>query len=68
MQLTEVKDQRAAKEFILVNVMMNKDNPNYIRPLEKDIYEVFDPKKNKTFRHGEVIRWLLKDNDPFLQN
>ena len=63
MQLTEVKDQRAAKEFILVNVMMNKDNPNYIRPLEKDIYEVFDPKKNKTFRHGEVIRWLLKDKD-----
>ena len=63
MQLTEVKDHRAAKEFILVNVMMNKDNPNYIRPLEKDIYEVFDPKKNKTFRHGEVIRWLLKDKD-----
>jgi hypothetical protein len=41
---------------------MNKNDPNYIQPLEKDIYEVFDPRKNKTFRHGEAVRWLLKDN------
>jgi len=63
MQLTEVSDKRTAKEFLDVNVLVNKNDPNYIRPLDKDIDEVFDPKKNKAFRHGEAIRWILKDED-----
>ncbi len=63
MQLAEVTNEQLAKEFILVNVDLNKNNPAYIRPLDKDIKEVFDPKKNKTFRSGEVIRWILKDDD-----
>lgn len=62
MQLTEVTSPQLAKEFIAVNVALNKNNPHYIRPLDKDIRDVFDPKKNKTFRHGEAIRWLLKDD------
>ena len=62
MQLIEVTDKKLAKEFIEVNVLINKKDPNYIRPLDKDINEVFDSKRNKTFRHGEAIRWILKDN------
>ncbi|HEX6192677.1 MAG TPA: hypothetical protein VFZ42_09940, partial [Chitinophagaceae bacterium] len=61
MQLIEVKTEQDASDFIRVNVEINKKDPNYIQPLEKDIREVFDPKKNKTFRHGEVVRWILKD-------
>ena len=61
MQLLEVTGKKLSKEFILVNVEINKNNPNYIRPLDKDINEIFDPKKNKAFRHGEAVRWLLKD-------
>lgn len=63
MELFEVKDAAAARDFIRVNVEINKGNPNYIQPLDKDVNEVFDPKKNKAFRSGEVIRWLLKDNE-----
>ena len=63
MQLIEVTDIQSAKKFIEVNVLINKNDPNYIRPLDKDINEVFDPKKNKTFRHGEAKRWILKDED-----
>ena len=37
--------------------------PGYIRPLDKDIDQVFDPEKNKAFRHGEAARWILKDED-----
>ncbi|HET6724051.1 MAG TPA: hypothetical protein VFH07_14930, partial [Chitinophagaceae bacterium] len=62
MQLTEVTNEQLAKEFLLVNVDLNKNNPAYIRPLDKDIKEVFDPKKNKTFRSGQVGRWILKDD------
>lgn len=63
MQLIEVKDAKEAKEFILVNVELNKSNPEYIRPLDKDINDVFDEKKNKTFRFGTVKRWLLKNDE-----
>ncbi|MBL7746455.1 MAG: hypothetical protein JNM19_03460, partial [Chitinophagaceae bacterium] len=61
MQLIEVTSPQLSKEFIRVNVEINKKDPNYIRPLEKDINEVFDPQKNKAFRFGEAIRWILKD-------
>ncbi len=35
--------------FIEINVLIHKDIPNYIRPLDKDIEQVFDPKRNKAF-------------------
>jgi hypothetical protein len=63
MQLIEVRDKVTAKDFIRANVLLNKDNPNYIRPLDMEINEVFDEKKNKAFRHGESNRWILKDEE-----
>lgn len=63
MQLIQVQDKATAREFIEVNALLNKSNPNYIRPLDQDVESVFDPKKNKTFRHGEAIRWVLKDKN-----
>jgi len=63
MQLVEVTDKKSAREFLEVNVLINKDNANYIRPLDKDIIAIFDPTKNKAFRHGEVTRWILKDGE-----
>ena len=62
MQLLEVNTIQTAKDFIRVNNLIHKDNPNYIYPLEKDVHEVFDPKKNKAFRFGEAVRWILKDD------
>ena len=59
MELIEVKDKQRAHDFIQVNVRLNKGNPEYIRPLDKDIEEVFDPKKNKAFRTGTIARWVL---------
>ena len=63
MKLIEVTNKKLSKDFILVNVEINKNDPNYIRPLDKDINDVFNPKKNKAFRQGEAIRWVLKDKD-----
>jgi hypothetical protein len=63
MQLTEVTTPQLAKEFLQVNVEINKNNPNYIIPLEKDVNDVFDPKRNKSFRFGETTRWILKDSN-----
>lgn len=63
MQLIEVTDAESSKDFIQVNLEVNKNDPNYIRPLDKDINDVFNPVKNKTFRHGEAIRWVLKNDE-----
>lgn len=61
MQLLEVTDKKLAKEFIITNIELNKSSGNYIRPLDKDVQDVFDSTKNKTFRFGAVKRWILKD-------
>lgn len=60
-KLAIVETPKDAKDFILVNVIINKNNSDYIRPLNKDINDVFDPLRNKTFRHGCTQRWILRD-------
>lgn len=62
MQLIEVKDEATAKLFLKVPVLLYKGDPNWIRPLDKDINDVFDEKKNKAFRFGKLVRWILKDD------
>lgn len=61
MQILEVNDKKTAKEFLLLPVKLYKNEHNWIRPLDKDINGVFDPKVNKFFRNGECVRWILKD-------
>jgi GNAT superfamily N-acetyltransferase len=63
MDLVQVLDKRFSKEFLEVPITIYKNDPKFIRPLNKDVNDVFDPKKNKAFRFGECARWLLKEND-----
>jgi len=62
MQVIEVNSPPTVQEFLQTHVICNAGNPDWIQPLDKDILEVFDPSKNKAFRHGEIIRWILKSN------
>jgi hypothetical protein len=62
MKLVEVNDRKTARDFLLVSVLLYKNDANWIRPLDKDIEQVFDIKQNKAFRHGEAIRWILRDD------
>ncbi|MEO8712179.1 MAG: hypothetical protein ABI405_08665 [Parafilimonas sp.] len=63
MRLIEVNTASAAKDFIKVNVLMNKNNSNYIRPLDNEVNDVFDTSKNKAFKYGDIKRWILKDDN-----
>jgi len=63
MQLIQVREPSDCRAFIQANVDILGGVAGYIRPLDKDIEEVFDPKKNKAFRHGEAARWILKDEN-----
>jgi hypothetical protein len=62
MQMHEVKTESDKQAFIQVAVDLYRNDPNWIRPLDKDINDVFDPEKNKFFKRGECTRWLLKDD------
>jgi len=62
MQMHEVITDADKKAFLQIAVDIYKDDPNWIRPLDKDIEEVFDPAKNKFFKRGECKRWLLRDD------
>ena len=63
MEVLEVaNDKKLIKEFLLLPVRLYKKENNWIRPLDKDIEAVFDKKTNKTFRNGECIRWIIKND------
>ena len=63
MKLVEVNNDTLAKAFLDVSELIYKDDPNWIRPLDQDINNVFNPKKNKFFKHGSLERWLLQNED-----
>lgn len=63
MQVIEVNSPSTAKDFIQANVLMNKANPLYIRPLDNEVNDVFDVNKNKNYQHGETKRWILRDDN-----
>lgn len=62
MQVIPVDSPQTQNEFLKVPLLLYRNDPNWIQPLNKDVEDVFDPKKNKAFRFGKVQRWLLKNN------
>ncbi|HRG79769.1 MAG TPA: hypothetical protein PL167_09165, partial [Cyclobacteriaceae bacterium] len=59
MQIKEVITERDKKEFLHLPVRLYRNSPMWIRPLDADVEGVFDSEKNKTYHHGECIRWIL---------
>jgi hypothetical protein len=63
MKVVEVKTKQDKKEFINFPKELYKNDPFWVCQLDSGIESVFDPVKNHTFKHGEAIRWILKDED-----
>ncbi len=63
MQITEVRTRHEKKEFIDFPKILYKEDPDWVCPLDSGIESIFDPARNNTFRHGEAIRWILKDDE-----
>ena len=60
MQLIVVNDSYSEKEFLQLPRFIYKDDPSWIPPLIQDIKKVFDPQKNKYYKDGELIRYILQ--------
>ena len=63
MKVEKVVSEEQRKEFVEFQARLFADDPNYIRPLDKDIRDVFDPKKNKFFRFGECERFVFMNEE-----
>lgn len=63
MKVVEVKSDQQARVFLKFPVRLYRNDPNYIRPLNKDIEQVFSVSQNKYFKHGECTRWILLDDN-----
>ena len=61
MTIREVSSNRDREEFLRLPLRIYHNDPEWIRPLDKDVEEVFDPERNKFFRHGKCTRFLLED-------
>jgi hypothetical protein len=61
MQVIEVITKRHKKDFIDFPKNLYGDDRNWICQLDSAQEAVFDPVKNHSFKHGEAIRWILKD-------
>lgn len=64
MNIFEVNTKALANDFLLFPVQLYKNEPKWIRPLNKDIEDVFNAEKNKLFKQGaECKRWVLKNDE-----
>lgn len=62
MQIIQVTDKQTKKLFHEVPHLIYRNDPNWSCPLHMMVEEVFDPAKNPSFKNGEAIRWILKDD------
>lgn len=59
MIIKQVSSKQDVREFLALPNKIHKNNPNWVRPLDKDIEAVFNPKTNRAFKNGKCVRWLL---------
>ncbi|AGP40510.1 hypothetical protein BE04_29230 [Sorangium cellulosum] len=58
-------DKKVLKDFLNVVDTVYEGEPNYIRPLDLDISDRLDKKKNPFFEHAEGTAWMAyKDGRP----
>ena len=60
MQLKEVKSSYDFNRFISFPVSLYKNEKYWIRPLNSDIRDVFDPHSNNMFKTGDCICWVAE--------
>ncbi len=63
MEVIEVTTKQHRREFIDFPKELYRADPCWVCQLDSSLESVFDPALNHTFRHGEAIRWLLKDSE-----
>ncbi len=59
--LVVVNNKNLIKEFLNFPATIYVSDKNWVRPLDDEIEKMFDRSKNKLFKTGAAVRWLLYD-------
>jgi hypothetical protein len=63
MKIIRVSDRKSRKQFLNTARIIYKDDTVWVCPLDNELEAIFDPGKNPFFKHGELERWILIDNN-----
>ena len=62
MNLIEVTDKKSKNQFHKVQHIIYKGDSNWAVPIQGMVENIFNPAKNRTFKNGKAIRWILLDD------
>ena len=65
MQIIEVITKQDKEEFLNFPKVLYKGDPHWVCPLDSGIESVFNRGRNHAFKHGEAVRWILKNDDHY---
>ena len=63
MEIIAVTTAAHAQSFLDMVQIIYQNDPVYVRPLDIEINNIFNPVTNNFHQHGEATRWILKDGD-----
>ena len=61
--IVEVNNVQTKTEFLEFPVRLYQKEKNWVRPLDFDIENIFNPETNKMFQHGDCCRWILQNQN-----
>lgn len=61
MKIIEVNNPELEDRFVKMPLKLYTEDANYIRPLDADVLDVFNPKKNKNYENGDAQCFLLQN-------
>ncbi len=63
MYLEEVLTCKQENDFLEMPRLIYKNDPHWIPHIRQDIQKIFESTRNKLFKKGEAIRWILKNRE-----
>ena len=63
MTIIEVTSSKVIRKFHKLPFQIYKEDENWIPHIQQEVESIFNPKENKFHRHGEIIRWILQNNE-----
>ncbi len=63
MQIIAVDDKSTRQNFLNVVEKIYLNDKYFVRPLDVDIENIFNPKTNLFYKHGSAVRYILKNDD-----
>ena len=63
MNISTISNKKDIKEFHEIPYIIYKNNKNWIPHIKQEVEAVFNPLKNKFHAHGEIERFILKDEE-----